>query len=209
MTSIIVKNLFRFFRANMVQLVTPNQETVTMSKLIKFNSYGPFEVPIEDRRVTEAKLNEFWKYEVGAKHQNLKNAVGCYIFATRHGNSARPWYVGKTERASFKDEAFQPSKLLSYINALKNSTRGTAELYLIARITESGRFRRATKKRKGSVSITKLEELLIGACLSKNPDLLNKRTAGYLKKIQVPGYMNEPPGKRSKEAQHLKRLLES
>jgi hypothetical protein len=175
--------------------------------MYKFEPYGPFKVPIEDGRVAVTKLNEFWKLEVDGKHQGLKDAVGCYIFATRNGGSSIPWYVGKTEKASFKNEAFQPSKRESYQDAIKNSKNGVSELYLIAKITPADKFRRASRSKIGVRSIRKLEELLIGTCLPKNHDLLNKSLAKNLKKIQVPGYMNDSRENRSTAAKNLAKLL--
>jgi hypothetical protein len=119
--------------------------------------------------------------------------------------SARPWYVGKTEKASFKKEAFQLQKLEHYRNVLKTHKRGISQLYLIAKVQDDGKLRRPGKN--GVRSIRKLEELLIGACLIKNPKLVNKSTTRHLKEIHVPGYMNETPGARSFEARHLAKLL--
>jgi hypothetical protein len=172
--------------------------------VFKFRPYGPFEIPIEENEVAKFELNDFWK-SIEARHPNLQDAVGCYIFAIHSRSLVRPWYVGKTEKASFKKEAFQLHKLELYRNILKIRKRGISHLYLIARITPAGKFRRAGKS--GIESIRKLEELLIGACLIKNAKLANKSITKHLKEIQVPGYMNETPGARSLEAKHLAQLL--
>jgi hypothetical protein len=172
--------------------------------MYKFKSYGPFKVPIEDGRV--AVTNKFWR-EVDTKHPGLQNAVGCYIFATPAQGSALPWYVGKTEKASFKKEAFQPPKLKLYQKALNGQKREMSELYLIAKITPADKFRRASKNKVGVRSIRKLEELLIGVCLLKNSELVNKSLAKNLKNIQVPGYMNDADIERSQGAENLAKLL--
>jgi hypothetical protein len=88
---------------------------------------------------------------------------------------------------------------------LKTHKRGISQLYLIAKVQDDGKLRRPGKN--GVRSIRKLEELLIGACLIKNPKLVNKSTTRHLKEIHVPGYMNETPGARSFEARHLAKLL--
>jgi hypothetical protein len=187
----------------MVQLLAQQIMEISM---YKFKSYGPFKVPIANGRVAVPKLDDFWN-EIERTHPRLSDAVGCYIFATHARGSALPWYVGKTEKASFKREAFQPSKRENYQDALTGRKRGVSELYLIAKTTPAGNFRRSTKSKGGVRSIRKLEELLIGACLLKNSKLVNKSTAKNLKNIQVPGYMNDAPGKRSKGADHLAKLL--
>jgi hypothetical protein len=84
---------------------------------------------------------------------------------------------------------------------------GTSEIYLIARVTNAGKFRKRGRGKNGVTSIGRLEELLIGACLLKNPKLVNKSTTHHLKEIQVPGYMNETPGPKSSQARNLIKLL--
>jgi hypothetical protein len=174
--------------------------------MYKFKPYGPFEVPVEEGRVYTSELREFWN-GIETDHPGLQNAVGCYIFATHAGKSPRPWYVGKTERASFRKEAFQPQKLLLYEEALRKQKRGTPLLYLIARLTTTGKFRGSGKGKNGVSSIGKLEGLLIGASLLRNPKLVNKKTTKHLLLTQVPGYMNETPGARTREARDLALLL--
>jgi hypothetical protein len=171
--------------------------------VFSFRPYGPFEVPVEDGGVLASELNDFWK-SVEKEHPALPNAVGCYIFATQFGNAFRPWDVGKTERKSFRKEAFTPHKLLQYREALKLAKRGTPLLFLIARVTENGRFK-GSRLKGGIASIGRLEDLLIGTSLSVNPKLVNRMTK-KLGLIQVPGYMNEA-GPRSIEAKHLAALL--
>lgn len=111
--------------------------------MYKFKPYGPFEVPIEDGCVVASEMKDFWK-AIEKMHPGLQDAVGCYIFGSRARNSSRPWYVGKTERMSFKREAF-----LQYQEALKGRTRGTSLLYLIPRVTAAGKFRKPGKGKNG------------------------------------------------------------
>jgi hypothetical protein len=155
----------------------------------KLKLYRPFEVPVDDGRVHIPELRELWS-SVQTEYPGLQDAVGCYIFGVRTA-IARPWYVGKTERASFRKEAFQPQKLLLYQDVLRNTRRGTPVLYLIARVTPAGKLRRAAKGEQGVPSIRRLEELLIGTCLSKNPKLLNQKATKHLRLTHVPGYVNE------------------
>jgi hypothetical protein len=76
---------------------------------------------------------------------------------------------------------------------------------LIAKRTSVGRF---AKPRKGGIGeIRALENLLIGICLLRTSRLLNVKQTKHLKRIVVPGYMNEKPGARSTSAKSLAKLL--
>jgi hypothetical protein len=162
---------------------------------------------VDDRRVLAQELKEFWA-EIDGQHPGLSGAVGCYIFGVRTSMKSKPWYVGKTERRSFKSEAFQPHKLLLYQNdVLSRTTRGEPVIYLIARLTSAGKLRRAATGDQGVGSIARLEQLLIGNCLRKNSDLANKKDTSYLRRIRVPGYLNEAAGGRTREARALANLL--
>ena len=174
--------------------------------MFKFKPYGPFEVPSDDGLVPTDRLRAFWE-GIEERHPGLQDAIGCYIFGMRAGKGSLPCYVGKTERASFKREAFQPQKLLLYQKALKGRRKGTPLLYLIALLTPTGKHRGAAKGRRGVGSIRKLEEMLIGTCLSRNSKLVNKSATKYLLLTQVPGYFNEPQGARSHQAKELALLL--
>ena len=78
-------------------------------------------------------------------------------------------------------------------------------MYLLAKLKKQGRFAKPTKNKIASVAA--LEEMLIGSCLQRNSDLLNKKTTRHLRELQVPGYLNEGPGARRKNARALARLL--
>ncbi len=130
--------------------------------------------------------------------------MGCYIFAIRAGRGVRPWYVGKTE-AAFKKEVFQDHKFRLYWEALRERRKGTALLYFIAKHTPQGRLAKSSKN--GHSSVGTLEELLIGTCLLRNAQLVNKKATKHFREIQVPGYMNESAGARSRKAKSLAQLL--
>jgi hypothetical protein len=100
---------------------------------------------------------EFWA-RVEQASGGLSSAVGCYIFAIRAAKGALPWYVGKTEKHSFKGETWTPHKLDLYNEA--------AVLYLIAKRTKGGRF--AKPRKRGIGDIRALENLLLGSCLLRN-----------------------------------------
>jgi hypothetical protein len=171
----------------------------------KFRPYGPFEIPINEDEVDKKELNAFWK-QIDEIYPGLPDAIGCYVFAIRFKNAASPWYVGKTERRSFKREAFELHKLGHYRNVLKIRKRGTPHLYLIAKLSPTGdHFRKPATK--GEKSVKQLEELLIGSCLTKNPDLFNQSMTKFLRHLSVPGYMHDKRGARTLEARNLAKLL--
>jgi len=170
---------------------------------MKFEPHGPFELPRSDGEIDRSKKNSFWK-SIETEHPSLSNAVGCYIFAMKAAKGFKPWYVGKTERQSFMAETWQPGNLLSYGGVIRKH-HGKPMLFLLAKLTAQGKFAKPTKRKIGAVAA--LEEMLIGVCLQRNGELLNKKTTRYLKGLQVPGYLNDSPGARPKSARALARLL--
>jgi|GEM_PF-2256796 len=175
-----------------------------MSKMFQYEPYGPFKVPLESGRISK-NLKKFWE-EVDTQKSGLPEAVGCYIFAVKRASASIPFYVGKTVRLGFNKEVFQPSKELQ-VALLGTLENGDVELYLIPRVTNTGKPR---GKYGGNVrqshdgKIAMLEELLIGLALAKNPDLGNVKGR---KQIQLPGVMNESGERRSPDADRLAALL--
>ncbi len=167
----------------------------------KFEPFGPYQIPVDGKLIDMRRKEEFWQ-RVEDEEAGLPDAVGCYIYAVRAGPGVRPWYVGKTERLSFRKEAF---KFNVVALALSRRKKGTLLLYLLAARTDGGKLK---KPAKSSIrSIGALEELLIGTCLRRNPRLLNKKVTRHFREIEVPGYMNESPGARSVKARALAGLL--
>jgi hypothetical protein len=170
----------------------------------KYRVFGPCEIPRDGTLVDSRAKGRFWK-DVEREYPRLSGAVGCYVFAIRAAKGSRPWYVGKTEKSSFKGETWSPHKLNLYNEALNQRGKGKPLLYFIARHTRGGKF---AKARKGGIGdIRALENLLIGTCLLRNSKLLNAKQTKHLRGITVPGYMNEQPGARPKPAKELAALL--
>ena len=171
----------------------------------RFEPFGPFDLPQQGHAMIAAdKLKDFWG-ALASDHPGLPDAIGCYIFGIRIGSSTLPWYVGKTERTSFRSETVQPHKLLVYARALGQARGGFPVLFLLPRMNESGKFRRARKS--GSISVDRLERMLIGTALLRNANLLNLRSTKQHTQTVVPGYLNEPVGSRSPQAKRLAALL--
>jgi len=148
----------------------------------------------------------FWE-EIEESHPSLSAAVGCYIFAIKAGKGFTPWYVGKTEKMSFSRETWQDGKLLNFGEVIRKYDKGKPVLFLLAKVTDKGKFTKPTKRRNlGSVSA--LEEMLIGVCLQRNKELLNKKSVKY-RAMHVPGYLNDQRGKPTKAASNLAMLLKT
>jgi hypothetical protein len=175
-------------------------------KAIRFEPFGPFPLPRDNSVVNRTQQRSFWDL-IEEKHPGLSRAVGCYIFAIRAAKGFTPWYVGKTERQTFKCETWQPGKLLLYGDVIRKYERGRPVMFLLAKLTTNGKFVRPTTAKLGSVAA--LEEMLIGTCLQRNPELLNKRTTKYLKRLHVPGYINDQRGARTTDARSLASLLKT
>lgn len=172
---------------------------------MKFEPYGPFQLPRADGDIDTSRKREFWE-TVKDVNTSLPDAVGCYIFAMKAAKGYKPWYVGMTRKMSFKGETWEAHKLLGYGKVIR-AHKGSPMLFLLAKVTPKGRFAKPTKKKGSGGSISALEEMLIGVCLQRNKELLNKRTTKYINELHVPGFVNETPGKRSKNAKELALLL--
>jgi hypothetical protein len=172
---------------------------------MKFEPHGPFELPRSNGGVDRSRKNSFWEL-VDKSHASLSSAVGCYIFAIKAGKGFTPWYVGKTEKLSFGSETWQDGKLLIYGEVIRKYEKGKPVLFLLPKLTNKGKFSKPTTRRIGAVAA--LEEMLIGTCLHRNRELLNKKMTRY-KAMHVPGYLNDQPGARTLEARDLALLLKT
>jgi len=148
--------------------------------------------------------SEFWK-TVESNEAGLSSACGCYVFAIRNAGNFKPWYVGKTERRTFRNECFEPTKI-NYFNEALANRKGAAILFLLARLTASKK--KFSKPTGGSYhDVDFLESMLIGKALEKNPDLLNVRKTKLLRDMQVPGVINSPLGPPTLPERELKKAL--
>jgi hypothetical protein len=92
------------------------------------------------------------------------------------------------------------------LGVLKDLRNGTVELYLIPRVSSTGKPRKkfaGNGKQDGKISV--LEERLIGSALAINPSLANVKSK---RQIQLPGYMNES-AEGSAAAVKLAKLLKT
>jgi hypothetical protein len=170
---------------------------------MRFVPYGPFELPRLNGGVPRSQKKAFWD-SIEKQYPCLPDAVGCYVFALKAAKGFKPWYVGKTEKQTFRTETWADSKLLSYGDVIR-SHNGKPMLFLLVKLTPQGRQAKPTRREIGSIAV--LEEMLIAVCLERNSKLLNKKTTRYLKNLHVPGYINDKPGARTKQAKSLAQLL--
>ncbi len=172
-----------------------------------FKVFGPYELPRDDAKhvaATANARNDFWK-AVEAAAPGLPDACGCYVFALKAGRGSKPWYIGKAERSRFRTETLTPHKL-NHFNAVTARHKGIPELYLLAQITPSGRFRAPARDTRPA--IRELESMLIGMGVARNPGLLNSQGTKMLKELRVEGFLNSPLAKRG-SAKSLRNAFET
>jgi hypothetical protein len=127
-----------------------------------FVVHGPFEVDYEKRKGGRTLLFEgFWAKENGVS--DLAQKRGCYVFAIRN-RGLTPVYVGKATR-SFKQETFNQTNRHKYSNGFSVYAKGTPVLYFVVHPEQRGRV--------NATQIGQIEDFLIQAGITRNPDLQN------------------------------------
>lgn len=145
----------------------------------------------------------FWE-KVQETTDRLSSACGCYLFAIRAAKGIKPWYIGLAAKQSFERECFAPTKINIYNDSLA-SKKGTPILFLIARRTSKDKFAKPGKN--GHKDIEYLESIMIGMALDKNPELLNIKKTGFLRRMCVPCIVNTPKGPPSKPEGEFKKAM--
>jgi hypothetical protein len=138
---------------------------------------------------------EFW--EANPKAKRLSSSRGCYVFAIRTGGGMLPHYVGQATK-SFAREAFNPSNLRKYYDALADYERGKPVMFLIA-----------YPHRKGKVNtrrIGQVENFLIQAGWARNRRLQNVKGI-HRPKWAIKGVVRSGVGKPSKAAQVFREVF--
>jgi hypothetical protein len=172
---------------------------------VNFFPYKAIDIPRKNGRIDRDKdsLSNFW-LKVNEMDSELSEAVGCYIFSIRAGRGLLPWYVGLAEKQSFRKECFAIHKLINYNDAL-NGRKGTPVLTLIAKYTNTERFAKPSKN--GHTDIRFLENMLIGTCIRRNPNLLNIKKTKLLKEMIVPGLLNNTKGRDYLDVKEFRSLI--
>ena len=164
----------------------------------KFRVFGGFELKRDEEKAT------FWDRAEEKTELNLRSACGCYVFAIKHGNSLRPWYVGKAERTDFNTECFSDRN--RKIHRRLYSKNGTLRIFLLPALTEGEKLRRVPRER-GDEYIRHLEEMLMSMALRANGELINVQRVAWLRNIVIPGFIIFMKRRPPREAQDLKRAL--
>ena len=169
---------------------------------MQFSVHGPFPAKKKGSRVLKAKDKKAFWVDVESICPGLSSACGCYIFCI----GPKAWYVGLAEKQSFQKECFSPTKLLHYTVAQELVQGRPTLLFIAKRTAKKNAF--AKPSISGHKDVQFLENILIGAALARNPDLLNAKGTKFLKRMVVPGILNTPKGvAKSTSVQSLKKAL--
>lgn len=171
---------------------------------MRFKVYGKFEIPLDkdaSNRIDAADVKAFWQ-EVEQKKPGLPNACGVYIFGikgrlkNKSSETSMPWYIGKAEKQTFKQECFTHHKLNTYNNTFFDhyKSKGSPFLYLMVRQDEGGKFSTPTTSEYPGIQF--VEKMFIQMGLSVNGELKNVQNTDTLKTTAIKSVMNW----RSKES---------
>ena len=177
----------------------------------EYSIHGPFEIKTEKGVKKNKAVNDtieakkaFWD-DVETKVLDLPSACGCYLFAIQKVKNIKPWYVGLAEKG-FQRECLDPHKIGIYTQVLNKCRSGKPILFFIAKRTKINKqFVKPRKKVRPDIQF--LETMLIATAREKNPDLKNKMKTKYLRNMRVPGLINTPQGKQSKQVSEFKRAI--
>lgn len=157
--------------------------------------HGPYKVPVERRpggRVLRVK--EFWKNPKAAKYAS---ACGCYVFAMSTGGGILPHYVGQATK-SFAKEAFNPSNLRKYYDAMADYRKGRPVVFFVVH-----------PRRKGKVNtrrIGQVENFLIQAGWARNRRLQNVKGI-HRPKWAIKGVVRSGVGKPTQAARAFRAVF--
>lgn len=177
---------------------------------MNFSTFGPFVI---DEWSTDG-LEKFWAdsdriQEALGYSTGLRKAIGIYIVVVEDANgSLVPWYVGKTDNGF--GIRFKQHRNATKVRSIFRIKSKAVKVFLIARITSSGKLKKVTPRMKASEglkSIDKVEFALIGSCLAVNPKIINTREKIFHTLLHVPGYLNSDPKNYDEAALQLANML--
>jgi hypothetical protein len=176
-----------------------------------FDMYGPFELTRADRKIP-SRQPDFWEQvrgdseRYGSKPQELEQAIGCYAFGLRHGDTMKPWYIGMTvAKGGFRSEVLQQHKRDHY-NEVTKEHRGAPIMFLMPLLTPEGRFSRDRTSNKPLIQW--VEKMLFGIALRQNLDCRNQRDTKFLRNVEVYGiFNNRPPGRKGPELTAARKMF--
>ena len=185
---------------------------------MRFNVYGPYEVPLEYGDVDWLDPNDlkfFWEEIVEQTVPRLSSACGVYIFGMtgaegrKKGIAAKtlPWYVGKAEKQTFKEECFNSRNLNNYNKTITTTykNKGRPLLYLLARHNDDGEFSKTTKEEYPGVQF--VERMMIQMSLASNNQLLNTDFTKDAKTTNIRGFIHD--NTRGRDTSSVRQLKET
>ena len=190
---------------------------------MNFEVYGPFLLNAESDEegfsgwIDQREINDFW-VKVRKQHDHLENACGVYIFCVegkqkRSGKTTNlPWYVGKAEKQTFKQECFNHKNQLSYNKVISQLYREVTAInfYFVARHNEDGKYSAPAKKDDGTVyeGVRFAERLFMQKSLAANNHLLNIKDLKDARGTHIRNILNWPvQGRDDSSAGALKNSL--
>ena len=176
-----------------------------------FDMYGPFELVRDEGRIP-SRQPCFWEQvqhaseQYGSEPQELGQAIGCYAFGLRHGDTLKPWYIGMTlAKGGFRREILQQHKRDHY-DEVVGAHRGAPIIFLMPLLTPEGYF---SRDRTGSKPLIQwVEKMLVGVALRQNLHCRNQRDTKYLRNVVVHGIFNSrPPGRQGPEVTAARKMF--
>jgi hypothetical protein len=162
-----------------------------------FVVHGPFRIPFEKRKGGRFLLfDDFWSEEL--KQYELRNEVGCYVFAISVSGSLKPLYVGKTLN-SFKQETFNVSNQSKFLKGFSEYAKGKPVMFFVVHPAQKGK----TNEKQ----IIEIEDFLIQTGVAKNPNLLNKIGTNKPKWC-IKGVIRDNYGKKADSVRKFRKLFD-
>ncbi|MCY3940771.1 MAG: hypothetical protein OXG29_06795 [Gammaproteobacteria bacterium] len=174
---------------------------------MNFELYGPFELKAEfdaegfSGWIDQSEINEFW-VEVKKQHEDLERACGVYMFCVEGKQKGKgkitnlPWYVGKAEKLTFKQECFNHRNQLSYNKVISQLYREVTAInfYFVARHDEDGKFSAPANKDEKTPyeGVRFAERLFMQKSLAANNHLLNKMDLTNARRTHIRNILNWP-----------------
>lgn len=174
---------------------------------MKFSVHGPFELPRKKNGLIDtdaASKKTFWA-TVETEIADLPDACGCYIFVVKAKRGALPWYVGRTTKRNFKNEALGSHQINHYNQAVANKIGIKAQLFFLSKLTPTRRFAKSSGNSHSDIEF--LETLMFGIGLNRNQQLRNSKNTKFLKNLVVPSILNSPQRKPTISEKTLKEAL--
>lgn len=134
--------------------------------------------------------------ELAAQCQSF-GKCGCYVFSRKSGRGSTPIYVGKAEKQTIKNEAFNSRNIKSVHAWLNDQAKRKLQIWTIA---QPGRGR------PHKTAIDEIETVVIHWARLENPDILNiQKTKGlnwWIKGVERAGQ-----GRRPKAATDFRKMI--